>query len=291
MGTHNIRKNRYKRKKPEKKPPQGPGPGFRILLKSVIAALFIFCMSLIFIFIHDVLTQSDYFRVESITVEGCERLTREQVLEAADLHEGDNFVSLNLRNTRERLLAYPWIAAAEIVRTPSGVIAIRIKEHAPLAVIDFGKKFLVNTEGIIFKEATDAETEGLPVVIGVSYADWKSPEYSESPFFASVMELLKAAGRPDAVLTKDAIRRIVIDRDVGLIVEMNGPVRRVRLGYGEYEAKKKRLSRILAYLAADEKIPFIEELDLRDPDSIVAKPGIEEPIKGKKDKKKNQKEV
>jgi len=85
----------------------------RILFKSAFLALMVVGMSLMFIFIHDVLTQCDYFKAESITVTGGQRLTPDQILKTADIEEGVNLVSLNLKMIRKRLLAHPWIAEAE----------------------------------------------------------------------------------------------------------------------------------------------------------------------------------
>jgi len=284
LGFKKNRKNRYKRKPPVKKEAVGIRQSLRILFKSAFFALLIGVMSLSFIFVHDVITQCDYFRADTISVEGCERLTEKQILDAAKIKEGDNFVSMNLRTIRERLLVHPWIAKAEIVRTPSGIIAISVLEQKPLAVVDFGKRFLINEDGVIFKEAEASEVAGLPVMSGIDYSDWKASETPGAPFLSSVLEILRAGCTPDGVLTNDSIKHILIDREVGLTLQVEGPVRMVKLGYGNYDVKCSRLGRILSYLATDTNIPFIEELDLRNPDSIVARPGIvEESEKVKKE--------
>jgi len=283
----NKKKNRYKSKPPVKKAAVPARQRLHLLIKIVFVGLSIASMVLIFIFIHDFITQTDadYFRADTIAVEGSERLSRNQILDAAKIKEGDNFVSMNLKAIQKKLLAHPWIAKAEISRTESGIISIRIQEQKPMAVIDFGKPFLVNTDGVIFKEATETEAAGLPVMSGISYSDWKTPETPEAPFLSAVIDILKDGSAPGGVVSNKSIKHILIDKEVGLTLKIDGPVRMVKLGYGDYDVKRRQLGRILAYLSTHKIIPFIESMDLRNPDSVVAKPGIEQ------DTEKDKKEV
>ena len=76
-----------------------------------------------------------------------------------------------------------------------------------------------------------------------------------------------------------------------MTLQIAGPVRIVKIGYGDYDVKFNRLGRILSYLATDKNIPFIEEMDLRNPDSVVARPLIEEDSEKDKKDKKDKKEV
>ncbi|MCD6586359.1 MAG: FtsQ-type POTRA domain-containing protein [Desulfobacteraceae bacterium] len=247
----------------------------RILFKSTFLALMVIGMSLVFIFIHDVFTQCDYFKAETITVEGGQRLTRDRILKIADIEEGVNLVSLNLKIVRKRLLAHPWIAEADIRRTFPGSIFIRIREQEGLAVLDFGKQFLINKDGVIFKEAQASDITGMPVMSGIDYSDWKTLETPGSPVFVSVLEILNIGRSSDAILPNTIIKKINVDREIGLTLETDGPVRIIQLGYGDYRKKYSRLKKILSYVEQNEEISFIKEIDLRNPDHIVARPGNE----------------
>lgn len=286
MGKNQPKKNRYNRYK-KKQPVKNRAATFkqsvRILFKSTFLALVIVGMSLVFIFIHDVLTQCNYFKTETIAIAGGQRLTPDQILKTADIEKGVNLVSLNLKTIREKLLAHPWIAEADIRRTFPKTIDIRIREQEPVAVIDFGKQFLVNRSGLIFKEAAVSETTGLPVLTGIAYADWKTSETPETQVFTSVLEILKIGSVPDEVLPNRLIKNIRIDREIGLTLETETPVRSIQLGYGDYRKKYRRLEKILSYVMENEALAYIEEIDLRNPDHIVAKPGTE--ILSEKDKK------
>ena len=127
-----------------------------------------------FILIHEIVTQCDYFAAETITISGTRRLTHDQVARQARIRTGDNILSVNLSLVRKRLLAHPWIAEAGVSREiPSG-LRIRIEEHSPLAVVDVGKKFLINHSGIIFKAWDASDPADLPVVNGLNVLEDRS---------------------------------------------------------------------------------------------------------------------
>jgi cell division protein FtsQ len=283
LGINQPKKNRFKKKQPVQNRAMTLKQCIRILFKSTFLALMVVGMSLMFIFIHDVLTQCDYFKAESITVTGEHRLTRDQILETADIAEGVNLVSLNLKMIRKRLLAHPWIADADIRRTFPGSIAILIREQEPMAVLDFGKQFLINTRGVIFKEAQTSEMSGMPVMSGIEYSDWKTLETPETEVFVSVLEILNIGRSDTTMLPNTLIKNINVDREIGLTLETDGPVKKIQLGYGAYRKKYSRLEKILSYVEQDDEIEFIEALDLRNPDHIVARPGKEK--LSEKDKK------
>ena len=110
-----------------------------------------------FIFIHDVITQCDYFKARSIVIEGEQRITERQIAELAHVKEKMNLFAINLTAVRKRLLSHPWIAEAMVIREIPSRLIIRIKEHVPLAVVDLGRKFLINEKGEIFKIWTVAD--------------------------------------------------------------------------------------------------------------------------------------
>lgn len=275
MGTKPPRKNRYKKKTPEKHPGRTLGRTLVIALKSVFAAMMMVAMSLVFIFIHDVLTQCRYFSAAHIRVAGESRLSGEEILAAAEVGKGVNLVAMNLKTVRDRLLAHPWIKEADVQRTFPDQLSIRVTEHKALAVVDFGKLFLINTEGHIFKEAQEDETKDLPVIRGIDVTDWPTPGKPESPVFEAVMEVLSLGASPDGVLPNGEIREIFADREMGLTLDTLGPVKAIKLGYGRYPEKYRRLARIYTWMREETNPVVIGELDLGNPERIVAKPGTE----------------
>ena len=124
---------------------------------------------------------------------------------------------------------------------------------------------------------------GMPVMYGIEYSDWKTSETPETEVFVSVLEILNIGRSAATVLPNTLIKNINVDREIGLTLETDGPVRTIQLGYGSYKKKYSRLEKILSYVEQDGEIECIEALDLRNPDHIVARPGNEK--LSEKDKK------
>jgi len=254
----------------------------RSIFKSVFTVLVITGMSLMFIFGYDVLTQCDYFSAKTLSIEGGRKLTSNQILAAAQITKGVNILSINLKTVRKKLLANPWISQADICRTFPDNITIHIEEEKPMAVLDLGRHFLVNADGIIFKEATEAEASGMPVISGIDYADWTTSELPSTWVSSSVMEVLAMGKSKDGILPNHMIKRIIVDREIGLTLQTDSPVNVVKLGYGDYKIKYSRLGKILFYMDENDTFQRMAEIDLRNPDCIVARPENEETSAGHK---------
>ncbi len=276
MGHRTVRKNRYR-----KKPEEERGGGFslrevgRISLRMVCMILMCMLMSITFIFGHDLLTQCDYFKAEQVRVRGASRLPEAEILKTAEIGPGVNILSINLSTARKRLLSHPWIAQADVYRELPRSITIVIEEQQPIAVLDLGKPFLINHRGNIFKEAAPSESGNMPVICGINYPDWKTDENNQPRVFSSLMEVLCLGRSSIGVLPNAMIKKILVDREIGLTLKIDGPVKTVCLGFDKYPVKYERLSRILAYQNQNDALPAIGNLDLRNPDRVVARPASE----------------
>ncbi len=62
-------------------------------------------------------------------------LQRDQILKAADLHEGENIFSVNLSQVHDRLQQLPQVDEVQVVRKMPAEIDIRIVERKPIAWI------------------------------------------------------------------------------------------------------------------------------------------------------------
>jgi len=239
------------------------------LLKIVSGLSLVAVMSFAFIFGYDLFTQSGYFKTVYLNVQGCKTLDEKAVITQAKLSPGLNIFSVNLSTTRKRLLAHPWISEAEVSREiPSG-ICIRIKEHEPLAIIDINRKFLLNTQGELFKEWEVSDPVNLPVVDGLAFSDLNVGARPYSQPFTAVMTVLKLGQTKGSVLTNKEIRKIEVDKDIGLTVYANNNFGALKLGYDDYPSKYKRLQEVLFYLKKNQKIPILNSIDLNNPNRIV----------------------
>lgn len=252
-----------------------------------VAALLL--TSVMFVFVYDVITQCDYFRAKSLKIEGMQRLSRNQIIEAARVKKGMNVLDVNLAMARKRLLAQPWIADAEIRREIPAGLYIKVVEHSPLAIIDLGRKFLLDENGRVFKEWTDTDPANLPLVSGLALSDIRiqgktaaqpsqksaDPSQLDHPQndpFEAVMQVLRLGRQTRGILSNRNIRQIKVDREIGITLVAFKQMKTIALGYYNYPLKFRMLKDILSYGSHRRSFPEFDRIDLNNVNRIVVNP-------------------
>jgi cell division protein FtsQ len=270
LGRKRLRKNYYKNSNARKRDKMLKR--FVFALKLMVVGTALVFVSLLFVFSYDFLTQCDYFKAEELMVNGTHRLTQNQVLQQANIATGVNIFSVNLSKVRKRLLAHSWIEDAEVRRDlPSG-INIRVKEQEPIAVLDLGRKFIINTHGEIFKEMDKADHCNLPMISGLEFSDINVKGESRSVPFDSVMKILGLGQKPESVLPYSLIKKIHVDREMGLSIYAFDNIREIKIGYNNYQDKYAMLKDVLFYLEKNGGFSRLESIDLNNLNRIVVSP-------------------
>jgi cell division protein FtsQ len=253
--------------------------GFKLLV--VVAA--VAAVSAFFILVHDILTQSDYFKISRLTIEGAQRLSEKEIAQQAGVGKGVNILAVNLSLVRKRLLAHPWIAEAGVSREiPSG-LSIRIKEHTPLAVVDVGKKFLINHSGRIFKTWDASDPADLPMVGGLNVLDlppvYGQTDPSKGEFtrertapFKAVMKVLRLGRQQGSILPNHSIRQIRVDRQIGLTLYAFDRIKTINLGYDDYDGKYHMLANLFSHLKHQQSVSDFDRIDLNNLNRVVVTP-------------------
>jgi len=270
-----IRRNTYK----SRPRPKTAGTWSRALKSAriVMVAVGFGLFNLMLIFGHDWMTQTERLGIRSITVDGCERLTPEMVKAQADLDGARNILAVNLTTTRKRLMAHPWIADAQVSRDIPDRLHIHIREHQCLAVLDLGRRFLLNAEGNVFKELDPGATPDIPVISGLTYTDLGPGAETPTPVMRAVMKILQPRRRSGRIDLVDRIQEIHADPALGLtlfVADDRQPegYRTVTLGFDDFDAKYATLQKINAYLKNNHRYLGFRSIDLNNPDRIVVNP-------------------
>jgi len=258
--------------------------GLTFCLKAVAVVAVLHLVSFLFILCHDFLTQCEYFRTESLVVTGADRLSEEQVIKQAELNKGMNILSVNLSIARKRLLAHSWIVEAEVSRELPSSINIRIKEQKPFAILDLGRKFVINTNGEIFKEMDASDPVNLPIISGLEFADINVRGKPRSIPYNAVMNILELGQKPESVIPIKLINRIHVDREIGLTVYAFDRIKEIKIGYDDYKGKYAKLKNVLLFLKKREDFSHLESIDLKNLNRIVINPRrIESPAEDQKE--------
>lgn len=270
MGRKHIRRNYYKNSAAKRRNKIIQRLIVCIKTTAVVTALLV--VSFLFIFSYDFTTQCDYFRADRLMVTGENRLSEKQVLQQAQIKKGINIFSLNLSKARKRLLAHSWIVEAEVSRElPSG-INIRIQEHKPLAILDLGRKFIINTSGEIFKEMAASDPDHLPIINGLRFSDINVRGKPLSIPFKAVMNVMELGQKSESVLPYKQLKLIQVDREMGLTIYAFDRIKAIKIGYNNYPNKYAKLKNILLYLKKRRGFSHIESIDLNNLNRIVVNP-------------------
>lgn len=134
-----------------------PLPGMRLtelFISGAIVAVTV--LALVFVsfgvvYAYKKVTTSEYFTLNTIEVFGTERLTREAVVEAAGISEGENSFSVRLDEVESRLRENPWVAEVDVKRVLPARLEITVIEHEP--------KFWIMKDNVLFY----ADQAGTPI--------------------------------------------------------------------------------------------------------------------------------
>jgi cell division septal protein FtsQ len=253
--------------------------------------------SLLLILVYDAITQSPYFEAQRITVKGNRRLSERTILQQTNLKLHDNILSVNVSAIRSKILVNPWIASVDVNRELPDAIHIQVKEHVPIAIIDFDEPRYINEDGEIFNAVVSSDKADLPVVTGLK-SDLDPDDPWRSRLYKAVMEALRLSRSYSDMTTLHAVDRIHVDKEMGLTLHVSFPQSNacvpadfaslfsvepdpsqqkrpdpveIKIGHGGYASKYERLRYIVSLLSREGSPLGLESIDLNDVDRVVVK--------------------
>lgn len=242
--------------------------------KTIIAISLLTILSVSCIFVYDVFTQCNYFKMKDLSIEGTCKFSEKQILKQAGISRGANILSVNLSTAKKRLLTHSWIIDAEIKRKLPSKIIIKIKEHKPLAILDLGDKFIIDINGKIFKEKIQSDADNLPIITGLKIADING---CRNISFDSVMTVLHILAQSKNMISNEIMRQIKVDREIGLTIYVSNSVdsnniKAIKLGYNNYSSKFAMLKKALFYIDNNEYFEGFKSIDINNLNRIVVSP-------------------
>ena len=222
---------------------------------------------------------SPAFATKHVNVEGAERLTEEEVLEAAGLAIGQNVFDLAPEDAQARLVAHPWIADATVRRKLPDTFEVTVREHEAVAVLalteggddDGDSLYLVAEDASVFKRVTEDDPLDLPVITGVDRARFSRDPSWRSSLLVEVVALLHDY-RGAGLWRREPIAELHLEDDDSLSMYIGDDAARIALGHGPFRGKLRRLRRVLDELRSREARPAYVYLDnVRRPDRVTVR--------------------
>ena len=196
------------------------------------------------------------YQLKTIEVQTDGTLQRDQILEVADLHEGENIFKINLARVHDRIQQLPQVDEVQVVRKLSGEINIRVVERKPVAWLTSEKEFsdpfvsdaafLVDARGVLMKQKKLLpEYLGLPLILGCSSESLEAGKVVESSEAKTALELLRLSAR-SFMQTRFQIRDIDVSKSYCLLVTDKNHTR-ITFGLNDLEEQLQRLEQFLVY--------------------------------------------
>ncbi len=200
------------------KKPERRRPLTLILLLVIVSGLILFYIS------YRIVERN--FILKEVVVYGNQYLSKDEIIESAGLKKGNNIFSISLSFIYSRLMASPWIKDATVRIEPPDRITIWIKESRPVAVVEYGGRYLmVDNEGKLLDEINNESDVLLPVIL---------IEPSRKDLYMEALNLAMAL-EERGITSERGVMFINGTRREDLYLSIGGIT--IRFGYGRYDEK------------------------------------------------------
>lgn len=210
------------------------------------------CITVGLLYGYRYITNTGYFRVKSLEVEGNFRLTSREILEIADLQIGMNALLVSIDAVERAIVKSPWVAAASVKRVLPDGFVIRILEREP--------RFWVRHDGTLFY----ADAKGRPIV-AVSPGRFASfptleVEAGAEDLMDRLPELLASLAGSTMAIDVAAVSLVRLSPGRGVEVYLESSSLLLSIGQEEWADNLMRLSVTLADLARRKEMRGVREV-------------------------------
>lgn len=208
------------------------------------------------------------FPVQKLEIRGTQRLTHDEIITLTGVTPGQNLLALRLKTIGQHVIANPWVASVRVQRFFPGTIAISIKERQPVAVINMGLLYYIDSTGEPFKPLSHGDSLDFPVVTGISEDDLNADPGATKDTLKTACELLAALKQHGLFILAD-VSEIHYDRGHGFTLYTTAGALPIKIGTDDFTNKLQRFARIYENLMT--QLPGLQYIDLDYSDRIVVK--------------------
>ncbi len=208
--------------------------------------------------------ENSYFFVREIQVRGGEKVGGDEIVAMAGLRHGMNIWKIDPGGIEKKVAKHPWVRRVLVRRDFPRRIVIEVEERTPKAIVALGQLYYVDADGVVFKEVGAGENVNFPLLTGLR------PEQLAKANPALRGKIQEAVRLGD-LMAKDSrtLSEIHFDESGRLVVYTTAFPVALKMGWGEWDAKLKRLDRVLALWKGHEE--RLASLDASFNDQVVAR--------------------
>ncbi|MDR0620883.1 MAG: FtsQ-type POTRA domain-containing protein [Deltaproteobacteria bacterium] len=227
--------------------------GLKCLAVGVVSFVGLSALTVAIILVYMYVNESDYFMVQpqSIPVTGLSMLTREEVLEAAELQEPMNNLTLDTTKIINKLKATPWVEDAEISKTFPNGLSIKVREYKPKAIVSLQNLYFIDETGFPFKKLDPGEFSDLPLISGFTLDELSNGGPLVKDAFAEIFALVAVLNDRKDDYRTDNVSEFHYDPDRGITLFTKKTGLQIKVGLGGYSKKFWRLGRVTNHLKSE----------------------------------------
>jgi cell division septal protein FtsQ len=170
-------------------------------------------------------------------------MTKETLHSLTVLEGMPNLFSVNLKKVVNRLESHPWIEQVRVKKVFPNKILIQVEERRPMAIIQLGELYYIDTHGEIFSPVGDKDDYNYPYLTGLTSQFLEKDPVEAKRLIMKALELLKIVEQEKVPPLKE-LSEIHMEKTFGIQCFTKAEGVEVRMGWDHFEEKLKRLSLI-----------------------------------------------
>jgi cell division septal protein FtsQ len=208
--------------------------------------------------------ENSYFFVREIQVRGGEKVGGDEIVAMAGLRQGMNIWKIEPAGIEKKVAKHPWVRRVLVRRDFPRRVVIEVEERTPKAIVALGQLYYVDADGVVFKEVGAGENVNFPLLTGL-----RTEQLAKAN--PALRGKIQDAVRLADLMAKDAhtLSEIHFDESDRLVVYTTAFPVALKMGWGEWDAKLKRLDRVLALWKGNEE--RLASLDASFNNQVVAR--------------------
>lgn len=223
------------------------GVKFQRVIKKAIRVAFQLLLLSFFLFmshwVYGHLLGDPYFRVLEVEVEGSRKMTKEALLSLTTMEGRPNLFSVNLQRVVKGLESHPWIERVRARKVFPNKILIQVEERKPMAIIQLGELYYIDTHGEIFSPVGERDEYNYPYLTGLTRPFLEKDPVEAKRLIMKALEFLKIVEQEKRSPLKE-ISEIHMERTFGIQCFTKAEGVEVRMGWDHFGEKLERLSLI-----------------------------------------------
>lgn len=212
----------------------------------------------------DFFFENAYFFVREIQVRGGDKVGGNEIVAMAGLRHGMNIWRINPGAIEKKVAKHPWVRRVLVRRDFPRRVVIEVEERTPKAIVALGRLYYVDADGVLFKEVSAGEAVNVPLLTGL-----RAEQLAKAN--PALRGKIQDAVRLGDLMAKDShtLSEIHFDESGRLVVYTTAFPVALKLGWGDWDAKLKRLDRVLALWKGNEE--RLASLEMTFNDQVVVR--------------------